>query len=527
MSISIEPELKPDAGRALSRRDICAAGLQMYFADSGLILLVIAVTIFAMFLPVLIASYAFSDDYPLLSAANGFAPTGWFHAIVIEIYGSQGRPFAGLAVGLLFRAAGSIGNLSFVRLGAVIGIMGIAILLHFALVRAGIRSRAAALIAVLVCSMPPFGVYAAWATTSPCPYAAVLAGCASLVAVAAADAHGKLATSRLLAAIGMMVASLLVYQPAAMFFWVFFAIALIGVAPEHARGLRIVRSHVVTAAIALPIAFAVVKLSATIMTQPRSTLTHDPIGKIRWFLADPLYRALNLYELTPSRWLACMVAAIAAGGLLILFRRRCTSPAMYIAIAAALVPLTYFPNLVVAESWASYRSQVSLSALIVVYLCFGALGIWAVVRNWLQLCLTQHTMRALEHFLFALSIGFVGACVLVAARNVATFFVEPQSTELQMIRSQVAALPAGISRIGFVRTSFNEGMAKSVGLDEYGIPSTAQLWSLRASVVLILQEEGRLTPRGAQPIVDILPWETTTLPTDEPVIDVRGIRRFR
>src|SRR6266480_6957411 len=97
--------------------------------------------------------------------------------------------------------------------------------------------------------------------------------------------------------------------------------------------------------------------------------------------------------------------------------------------------------------------------------------------------------------------------------------VDPQSTELRIIRSHVAALPPGVSRVGFVQIGWNQGITNWYS-DEIGIPSSARPWTLEPAVLLILREEGRLNP-VAPPAVDTYSWYTTTFPKGEPVIDLR------
>src|SRR5262249_14151770 len=151
------------------------------------------------------------------------------------------------------------------------------------------------------------------------------------------------------------VGALLVYQPPAMFFWVFLAVALVGSVHDQRRAAQIVRRHVEVAVVALPLALAIGKLAAHVAhnTSPnavRSQLTLDALGKLRWFAAHPLYRSLNLFELTASPWLAVIVVAVAAGGVLAWLLMHSDRPFLFILTAAALVPLSFLPNLVVKEN---------------------------------------------------------------------------------------------------------------------------------------------------------------------------------
>jgi hypothetical protein len=509
-----------------------ALSLRAYLSGSTANTFVIALAIVAMFIPVVIVTYAFTDDYPVLAITNGLGPSAWFGKSIVNTTASGGRPFAGLLDDLVFSTAGTIDNLRFVRLIAVVGILALALLMHWALVRAGVRRGPAALIAVLVCSMPAFQVYASWAVLFNVPYAALLGGGASLVAVSAVDAPRNLLLDRLVGATAMLFGALLIYQPTAMFFWVFLAVALAGAAGESRRAVSLIRTHFGVAAVGIALAFLVHRLAIhvvgnTVPNRSRNELTHNVIGKLGWFFEKPLYKSLNLFDLTPSPWFAAGVAAVAIVGILLLLERRSASPLLHLGVGLLLIPLCYLPNLVVKENVPSFRSQGALSSLIALYFCIGALGIWLTVRDRLRPRLSRDHLLGVERLALVTATAFVAASAFFAAKNVTTLFVEPQSTELRMIRSQVAALPQGVSRVGFVSTPYYWGATKLVIIDEFGLPSTSQLWTLEPSVLLILREKGRLPAQGPRPKVDILQWDTPTLPNDEPVINVRGLRRFR
>jgi hypothetical protein len=498
--------------------------LRAYLSESRTVVVAISVTIVGMFLPTLVVVYAFTDDYPVLAITNGLGPSHWFGSSIVNTTASGGRPFAGLLDQLVFSTAGTIDNLRFVRLIGVIGIVALALLLHWALVRAGISRMAGAFIAVLVCSMPAFQVYASWAVLFNVPYAALLGGGASLVAASALDAPRQLRIDRYVGATAMLLGALLIYQPTAMFFWVFLAVALIGAAREPARTRRLVLTHFGVAASAIALAFVVQRVAIhvvgnTVPNKSRNELTHDVVGKIGWFVHKPLYKSLNLFDLTPSPWLASVVAGVAMIGIVLLLRKRSASPLLHLGLGVLLIPLTYLPNLVVKENFPSYRSQGSLSSLIALYFCLGALGIWLSIRD--------RVPRAASRLALVAATAFVTASAFFAAKNVTTLFAEPQSIELRMIRSQVAALPPGVSRIGFVGTAYYWGATEFVVIDEFGLPSTSQLWTLEPSVLLTLREEGRLPSKGPRPEVNIIQYDTNPLPTDEPVINVRGLRELR
>lgn len=494
--------------------------------------LVIVVTLSGIFLPTVVVPYAFADDYSLLWMAASREPSPQFGKNLFEATATTGRPLMGVLDQIFFSAAGTIENLRFVRLVAVIGIVALALLLHWALVRAEIGSAPAALTAVLMCSMPAFQIYGAWATLFAQPFAALLAGGASLLTVAAIDAPRGLVGDRWIGAVALLLAALLIYQPAAMFFWVFLAVALVGARDSPTRTMRVTRVHFGVAGIALALWYLTLRLSVHFIGEDaigaaRSTLTHDVVGKARMFIEQPLYRSLNLFDLTPSLWLAALVAMVTVGGIVLWLLRRASRPLLYVGVALILVPLSYLPNLVAQDMWPPFRTQLAISSLIALYACLGALGLWAIFRDLLRPRVSGQTLKAAEHVILATAVAFVGASAYLAARNITMLIVEPQMTELRLLRSQVAALPAGVPRVAFVLTDWYGGMTELVVYDEFGLASSVRPWATEPAVNLILREEGRLTPGVPRPIVDVYSPGTTQFPSGEPVLDLRGLRQLR
>jgi hypothetical protein len=417
--------------------------------------------------------------------------------------------------------------------------VALALLLHLALVRSGIRPLVAALIAVFVCSMPGFELAVSWTVLFTVPWAALLAGGASLLAVAATGAPRTTSADRLVGATAALLAGLLMYQPAAMFFWVFLAVALVGARHEPGRALRVARTHLGVFSIGLALWYAALRLGIHSVGSDapgasRSVLTHDVAGTASWFVRKPLYLSLNLFDLTPSHVFAVVVGAVAAGGILLWLFRSTSHPWPYVGLGLLLVPLSYLPRLATGQGWASYRTQVSLDALIALYVSLGVLGLCLTLRERLRPRVSTRTMRRAEGVAVAAMAAFVVVSAFIAARNLTTLIVNPQKTELNILRSQVAALPSGTTRIAFVETDWYGGPTSLVVYDEFGLPSTAQRgsvtpWAPEPMIDLVLREEGRLTTRALRPAVDFYPPYTSSasLPRGEPVIDVQPELRRR
>jgi hypothetical protein len=502
-------------------------GIRVYVAGSGATLLVITLAILAIFSPALTARYAFSDDYPILFMADHLGSSPWFGSNVFDATAVSGRPLAGLLDQFFFSAAGTIDNLWTVRLVGVVGIVALALLLHWALVRSRVPPSFAALVAVLICTQPAFLVFGSWAVLFNVPYAAILGGAASLLIGAALDDHDR-RRDRFAGAAAVLVAALYVYQSAAMFFWIFLAIALVGVRSDFLRAKRLIGAHLAVGAVALAAAYVTTKLlihsiGPSAPNASRSRLVHDLVGKARWFVRDQLYHSLSLFDLTPSPWLAVPVAVLAIAGMWLLLRRERIRPIPVLLVAAALVPLSFLPSLVVAENSPTYRVEVALTSLVALYFSLGALGLWVVLRD----RLSGTALPRADRLALAAGVVFVAVSGAVAARNVLRLMVEPQSTELRILRSKVAAVPSGVPRIGFVQLSWYQGLTNHWYSDELGLSSSARPWVPEPVVDLILREERRLPSPGQRPTVDIVPWDATTPPTDEPMINLRGLEHLR
>jgi hypothetical protein len=183
--------------------------------------------------------------------------------------------------------------------------------------------------------------------------------------------------------------------------------------------------------------------------------------------------------------------------------------------------------LVAEQDSATFRTLVSLSSLVALYFGIGVIGIWLAARELLRRRFSERGVMNVSRVALVACTAFVAASAFFAAKNVTNLFAEPQMTELRVLRSQMAPLPENMSRVAFVGAGYYDGLTNLVIDDEFGLPSSAQPFVGTPVVLLVLREEGRLPQNAPQPIVDNLPWDTATLPTDEPVVDLRVIRRLR
>lgn len=123
--------------------------------------------------------------------------------------------------------------------------------------------------------------------------------------------------------------------------------------------------------------------------------------------------------------------------------------------------------------------------------------------------------------------AFVFGGVLIAARNVTTLVVKPQSAELQLVRSELSSARApGPHRIVFVKPSYTDGAAPLVRYDEFGPPSTYFPWVPSPAARLVLRER---LPK-AHPALTILAWDeapASTAGQGDAFVDMRELQERR
>jgi hypothetical protein len=329
---------------------------------------------------------------------------------------------------------------------------------------------------------------------------------------------------------------------------------------------------------------------------------------VEWFWNEPLTNSLGMFALVPTTSLAVAIAVVAAAGILLLHSDKGWRALAFLGLAAGLVPLSYLPNLAVAEEFASYRSIGALSTLLMLYAWLGLWGIaraavafsarsgarlaalrtvvlafaallsfislavivlplWHVLHStavprvsvgtlagWhelavfaalftifagLGLWMTESSWerfraRPAARFLAVGTGGlaitaFVLTGVVLAARNVTTLMVKPQSVELQMLRSALtSSTTTAPRRVVFIKPNWNQGAAPLVRYDEFGSPSTYFAWVPNPAVLLLLNEGRR---QHVLPAIEVLPWTTRTVSTgSEPgeiFVDMRKLQERR
>lgn len=423
------------------------------------------------YIPVATYTYAFADDYTAL--LRGTTHDRQAFAEFLERVASQGRPIYAILQRLIFVRMHGVGDLVWLRLFGVAGVAAVSALSFRALANSKFPKAVSLALALMIGLMPCFQVYAAWATCSFFPWAALLAGLAFLNA----ERAGPLFSRPTALAVALLAASLAIYQPAAMMFWAFAGFSWLGGgrAPNKATVIRI--AAVVITAFALDFAAAHALPSLFFHGAPaseRTTLVDDIPAKLWWFVTDPLRSVLNLVFLrAPLSLLAYATTAFIASGLWLAFADEPQTRPAKLYTALALLPLAYFPNLIAAVNSGAYRTHAGLASLVLLYAVI-ALGAWLRWAN------------ATRAFGF-IALAATAICAVVADRNVASGFASPQAHEYKRVEAfllsrkdlseakQLYFVPSGKpSLIGWTR------------YDEFGTLSSMETWVPQGMAWLIL-----------------------------------------
>jgi hypothetical protein len=522
------------------------------------------------YLPVLVVPYAYMDDYFVLGWRRGLGGSFFTTAA------SFGRPLHAVALWGGFSLASDVASLRLVRLVALLGVMVLAALLFYALRQEGHSRWVAVGVCLTVVTLASFQVYVSWAAVGEAPYVAALGGLAYLLLRPTFGRRDRRSLVRRAAAAAVLLAALLTYQPVAMFFWVFAAIDAFGPGEPLARAARKLAESAVVAGVAIFFAYAAVRIGVHFWggaTAGRTNLVHDVVGKARWFWNEPIVNGFGMFGLLPTATLAVGMAIVAGVGILRLHADAGRGAFGFLGLAAALVPLSYLPNLAVSENFASYRSIGALAALLALYVWLGLSGLaraancgsaarvvalavavsFAVVALVVvplahpQTLVSRHALtgawelaafaalcavaaaaglrRRRPAWIAAVAVGaFAVAAVVIAARNVTTLVVEPQSIELEQLRTKLgnSAEPAHAAHILFVKPNYTPSPAPLQRYDELGLPSTYFYWVPDPAARLTLKD----LHRRSNASIEVVAWDVRVMRRPgEGLVDMRTLGR--
>lgn len=479
----------------------------------------------------LLVSYGFLDSYTALTEGA----QGTLRSYDIQIV-SYGRPIYAVLVNLTFSAMHTVSDLAFLRLAAAVSLGVLAWMFYQALRLVGIHRIYALVFPLLICTTPPYEVFVAWESCAFFLSAAILAG-AALMSVD--RAFNRRATKQGLlfggASLVLLAMAMMLYQPAAMVFCVFAAIFLLG----RNQSLRSTVARLGVYCSVLIIALELDYMAAKILPQMlygtqiqgvRTEFASDLLAKAAWFFQEPLVNALNLWNLLPTIQIALIVGIFSLVGLFFFVPGKLIERGGKVLIAFLVLPLSYLPNLVVQESWASYRTEVALTSLVVLYAGFALLGFLSlalkVKKGPFRVRQAGPTKNLYVYLATAVLVVSMIFGSVLAARNVTAYFALPQAEELSILANQLNTTAlAKASSIYVIPCSWSDSISPVVRYDEFGVASCSESWVPGPMVYLLLRD---LDPAKVNiPIIVVPPGGSIQPPPGSLVIDMRTLRRYR
>jgi hypothetical protein len=461
----------------------------------------------------LLASYGFYHDYLVLRDAMVGQGANTRNQMI-----AAGRPIQGILTQACYDFLGSLGQLRMVRLCSVLltGVVGL--MVFETLVYAGWKPYWAFCMALIITVLPPFQVYASWALCNAYPLGAVASAGALYLAEQALRGPPHAPPYRMGGAVLLMLISVAIIQPALMFFWVLAAAVLMGPGMDLAGFFRRLRVYGLLTAVSLLAGFAAYQIGVSaygnLLPMERRHLAGNFAAKVGWFAQAPLVDALNLFNLSPNGRVAAAVGAFILIGMVCYLWARPAQTIVKLLFAVLLVPLIYLPNLVAAEDWSSYRTQLALTSLVALYFFLAVQG---YCRRLIP--------AARELVVSAVFTLFVIIGLGLAADNVRIYFVAPQAAELGLLRAQFVTAVADPQHIYALPCRWQDSIAPVVRYDEFGLPSCTQPWSVQAETEVAIRESA---PRLAGlPVSVISPRQAGALPPGSVLVDMRKLARLR
>lgn len=477
--------------------------------------------------PSILLPYGYADDYAVLAAfeQGGSAARDILLSMIVG-----GRPVYALMTDLFYSHAQSMSDLQVMRCVGVITIGAVAWLFYQVFRKAGAGLTLATVAPVLICVTPPFQLAASWTALSFFPLAALFAGVAVLLVDRISPGAWIRAAGCFVGALVLETLAMTLYQPEAMLFWVFAAILLVMRVSSPRAFLRRAARFTLVGVIASSIDFLVIKLLPHLGVHnfgtARTALSTNLKTKLVWFALHPFASALNVWSLRPSLALGAGVAVFAALGVVCYISGASGAwqvKVLKLATLVALIPLTYLPNLAVADMSGPFRTQVALMSLVVLCLCLACVGYVRIVRQYLS---AARSRRLFQRGIVVAGLITTLALSALACDNVTQDIAIPEYTESAMIQSQLRAIDLSSTQAIYVRMScLSDSAAPIARFDEIGLPSTSILWATQPMLAVELQE---INPADAAiPIIVEAPEARFTVPAGSSEVNARLLRLYR
>ncbi len=469
--------------------------------------------------PTISHEYGLRDDYSRLREVRE-EPNK-----TVDIMASDGRPIGGFLLERSLRWVYDVTDLPWLRLAGVLLLTATGVALWSLLRRSGWPELDAAAVGLGMTLLPGCQVIAGWAIAWPIALGLLLA----VVGFGAVEAWVSRGTRRSALIFGCLcyVVAALTYQSSALFAVVPLAAVLLTRPPERKPTVRTwTIVHLGTLLACLVAAFGLLHLLFALgvfEASSRLELEADPLGKLVWFVSQPLANALALYALRddfafdPIFWLTVAgISTLIALGWRADTRARPTQSSKWALCIFVLPLLGHGVSLAAAERAIGYRTLIALSGLALVLLVFS-----------LRSIASERRLKTVARYSVLTALIFVAAGL--ADHDAFSLIAVPQGNEWTIVRNATHRLvPQTDTRVYIVTPTLDDRSTTRVFADEFGSLSADSDWAPKEMFKAALRQRFR----SGLPVKDIF---TVTLGRVAPVptkhynlvIDMRQLKRLR
>jgi hypothetical protein len=428
----------------------------------------------AAYWPATFHDYGLRDDYSNLREAHEEVGK------VVKFCASAARPIYGWLLQSTFKQTSSVQNLEWLRFFSAL-LLGALSLVSFRGLRSlGWSFNTSLCFAVLLALVPSAQVIAAWAIGWPYAATALLAIAGFFAADGALTVGLRAGVGRAVGqwsvALGLMLIAALIYQPSAMFYVVPLAAALIAKRQrslkECARWMGIHLGFVIGT---LGLAYAVMSLlyaNGVFVKSGRVAFESHWGEKIAWFLQEPLPNALSIFVLNDNNHRdqffylggAAVAGAILIAGAYLEWRRHgMTRGLTWLAGLLILPPFAFAVSMVASERYATYRTILAMTAVL---LCYLLASLSALTARW-----SANARKMLVAA--AISVAF-----FVAQHHAYALIAVPQGNEWQLIMTGAkhVRLDGARQRIFAIASAPADISTATIYHDEFGSLSSNSEW---------------------------------------------------
>ncbi|QII39211.1 hypothetical protein G3M83_16690 [Rouxiella badensis] len=429
---------------------------------------VVFIVVLLAFFPAYLFSYAFNDDYALLGQVlAGFCDTFKWDIM-------SGRPLFAYLRLMAYKANIDLVDLAYLRAFSAVCAAGFSVHLFNFLKRRDVLDSnfKRALLAISLSLLPTFQVYTSWATCS----VYVMATWLSLMSYDCIAGIRSRNTGRVFASFLLVSASFAIYQPAGMAL-LSFAFIDSCLSAKSVELKKCILAFLLTASGIISSA-VMTKVIPQLMygeTFQRATLTHDIVGKIKWFVTEPMRIALSNYDITLSVWYLVLSIIVTFIGFISMFRLQ--NGVLKLLLATMFGVGSFSLSLIVSESWATWRTMPGLTIVVSSIFILGIL----------TLC------DRLPSYGTTVSLGLVAVVSASCSYNIVRGFVIPQRSELQSfaaeLSNKVGKDYTGKVMIDIRNPTFN-AFSYVQRTDEFGNISLATEWAPWGMALYLKQTKG-------------------------------------